>query len=447
MEMIGNWLKIITLKQKLPNVELDTTLLFQAMHREKASCNNSNQILINLGAHVLKTVTTIHTFYGDPKASADDCSRTPSRKELVAAAESLPFGIASFAITDRKSTHNMEKHEMEKMLTDFLKAIIGTCFFTAMRRAKTQKYWHAIDTTMRLLVGLGILHPFTNRCAFQRINPDEEIMNRISELRELRGIVLTAETVRNRTLNAALFAVCEEGYSEYEWRRGRGMGKADGLFQDEGITFERLSTLGDAILDMFVIWNICDSIGYDIFVPNIGDNQRDVKWGFEMTEERHLWAKDDLLAAQMIKSLLHRCLKWPARNPKIQEAITGLERFLEQSINSREFKSTPRRPRIGMDMDDSKSQATSVVSSLLMDVNAARESPMGSKPMKQRTSSDRKTVKLLGSTFEALLGAIYIGSNQTANAFDIRSCFQFLICFHGNHSAMKRAFQLYFDES
>ena len=145
--MIENWLKIINLKQKLPNVELDTTLIFQAMHREKASSNNSNQILIDLGAHVLKTVTTIHTFYGDPKASADDCSRTPSRKELVAAAESLSFGIASFAITDRKSTH-----KMEKMLTDFLTAIIGTCFFTAMRRAETQKYSYAIDATMQLLV-------------------------------------------------------------------------------------------------------------------------------------------------------------------------------------------------------------------------------------------------------------------------------------------------------
>ena len=474
--MIEKWLNIITLKEKLHQNHLDTTLLFQAMFRDPNSTNKVYQILNNLGAYILKTCTTIHKFYGDPMAPAhvimDDVAYRTEKKGnngeirphqiLLTAAKTWDIDIVSFAVVESFTAKTWNQQRSQRIISNpppqfaalLMQSVVGVYFYSSMIQKKIDLFPRAILQTLQFLHRLRIvLTPFKIAREFGNVEDIEYVEKMVATV---RGIVLTDtmnsnDSVNGKSvLNAVFYAVCIEGSHN----------SRDGLYGQNGITFGRLAVLGDALLDMFVVWNICRSIGYDVFVPRIGDKGWNEKWAKNMSHERHSWARDELLAGRMIETALYEYMTWldEAKMNSIQALAQGIvNRYLcgrcDEWTGSCKCKRKHSTKGPIADIDDSKSD-TSVTTeaTLLIDMNKERQSPMGDH--KCINGKDKEAVKkVLGSAFEALLGAIFVGSNYamygpnpSSELLDVVPCIQFLICFHGNRSALKNMMRSYTDK-
>jgi len=471
--MVERWLLILTLKDKLServDIELDSTLLFQALHRDHTSTNNSYQILNTLGAYTIKFATTLHKFYENPMAPSstimefvanrmeknDDSEHIPLHKVLLTAAAQCDVDIASFAILDAFDCKSWspsrcvvapQRQPDRRTSALLMQSVIGVCFYSAMMSKATdldgtRTIPHAIRSVHRFLHFLKVIpRPFEIAPGFARIESGADVAAMVDPLRQ---IAFTEKLEPNSSLNAALYSVCREGPRHRH---------SDCVYAPHGFTFDRLACFGDALLDLIVVWNITRSIGYDqVFVPRIGGKARTGNWGMYMTEERHSFAADEHLAASMIKNSLTQHLSWLSADQK--EAVTRLSRAVAIKYGHRGRRYRGKRTDCGgkEDVDDSKSDVSGQTeASLLIDVNKERISPMGDKKH-SRFADHKVAVKLLGSTFEALLGAAFVGSNhelygqRSLQLFNVVPSIEFLICFLGNHSAMEKMMRSYTDK-
>eukprot|EP01084_Bolivina_argentea_P011912 22305_1 len=498
---IDHWLNIIHLKKKL-NLDVDIILLFQAMHRDRTSTNNSYQILNNLGSYIIKAMTTLYKFSTNPNAEQHTIreyveNRTDkiyggithyeTYKILIKVAKQC--NILQYAILKQfkfnrwhppgckyRENNSLyfigsqlelvnDGHGKNRYLGAYLiQSIVGACFYSSMNKLdvdKTTLFSRSINSSLKLLHNLGLTEKqFFIADEFSKIRMEHMSNECLNLAREaLKTIAISPNTKPNPILNASLMAVCHK-------------------ITNYGITLERLAILGDSLLDMFVVWHICRSIGYQVFIPQIVDkakNSNRIEWRKYITDERHRWVNDEFLSICAFKSLhVSDKITW---FPK--KVTAKFDQFAKEIVEDSKMNKTNHRTK---KMSDNQSDIsdTSLIGNIYHQHTLSgnvyhphtKVSPGGNKE-KSKRFKDLK--KCLATVFEAFLAGKFLASNHEIyrkelnngkndimglqerelkenndslkrKHFDVVPSLQFLICFLGNHSIWKKTMRPYMDK-
>ena len=484
--MIEGWLNAISLKRDiirklaidLQNDILDTTLLFQALHRSKTSSNNSYQITNTLGAYCLKSLLTINKFSNNAKAELHtirdhveagmdkklDNNRPLQYRKLVHAAKK--WNIMSYAMVKdfkfekwnppgfecRKEDslyvietehQRLKGHHRNRIYRDLgahlIQSIVGVFYYSFMNNSdvdKTKVFSNSMIATFRLLHCLGIIsQKFCIDHLFQFI-PNKHMLD--EKVMQLKEIAIVDGLNDSLILNASLWTVCHTP-SKLHFEYHPDESDKLLLFKDYGITLDRFAALGDALLDMLVVWQMCYSIGYQIFIPQIGEKIK-TNWREEITNERHAWVNDEKLAASA--AVIHEYIAWFDKFER-----KSVQHFVNDVYNKIKYISKKTK-------GECDNQSVITDSSMLKDVTDERETPRGNTREKYNRIEVKVAKKCLGTIFEALLGAIFISANDEIYCkglplekmeFNLVPCIQYLISFLGNHSAWKKTMEPYID--
>eukprot|EP01083_Nonionella_stella_P177469 623905_1 len=465
---IEHWLNIIELKQKLqtlsPDIDIDTTLLFQAMDRAPSS-NKSYQILNSVGAYILKFLTTLHKFSIQCTASANDirnyvenrtdkiCNEHNNQSHqhpdiLIKIAKRL--GLIQFVKRkDFEGCHSLyyiepelqviskghgAKRTYRYLAANLLQSIIGVAWYSCMNKQSIKRrdlFSYSMRSNLKFLKDLGIIsETFRIEQPFEWIRNDS-IIHQVRSVNALKNIAIIDTLKSTPTLNASLMAVCHKST----------------MYEHSGITLERLAILGDAILDMFVVWHICRGIGDREFTPKIVDHKvTHSSWGEYIAQQRHFWVEDGSLSRSVMASGLRGYVTW-RMNKKRENDLKRLSRNLESKMKSQlnEFVTKGEHYHETKQQDNMSDITDMSDSSTLQNIYGEGVPP-------GRGMKDRTINKSLSTIFEALLASIFMGSNheiysKSSNlrhtSFDVIPCIQFLISFLGNHSAWKKTMAPY----
>ena len=480
MYQIEKWFNIIDLQQKLCDVELfsinpeeqkfqykeakemlsnplciDLTLLYHACHRSEKSTNRSYQIYNTLGAHILKFISTLYAISTDPTSDAQTLDNFVKEITLKPPEENKLFDVATKlnieghsilhdfdwnkwnppifqdrnadSLYDSTTDKDLVKGDDDMYLNAYLlQSIVGAFWASIMNQKKDNSINHAIHSTLQFLKEIEILPIHYH------------IADEIKELKHLKLQIddnvnnlktrICDNLQMNTLLNASLTAImtnCDD-YKRY------------------GITFDKLEILGEAILNMLIVWYIYCNIGDNQFNHNqLGSKSEKAEWKQDIIEMIDILANDNWLGYLFATNGLHDFISFYDGNLKQQ--ITNYLKDIIARQNEGESLKDDEEPLLevmktqkspgGYDEEDIKN-------------GDGRDGRQGRHDDDEKQEINSWPLKIeapliLGSTFKCSLGAIFLGSNYDvflpSNIFkpkiwNLKYCVSYLIKFMGSNN-------------
>eukprot|EP01083_Nonionella_stella_P147488 465451_1 len=321
---IENYLNMIDLHEVLhklgQDIHMDISMLFEALNR-CVSGDQSYQRYHQLGVYVLKALLTICAFSSDVFADAQTIdtfvNERGSMKSSILQTVSQELNLLSYTITENfhfKAWHPpgfqhtnrsiYTKHKRSDML---LQSVIGAYFASAIERDPVNKLGTAMRRTWHLLFKLKIIS-HTNiivDAAFAELSDCMELgaddtVDGLIEMVVVNGNckdLISSSKILYPAMSTVCYGDLCKDYSCY------------------GISLDRFCILGDALLDLFVMWFI-----YVNAAPNetsrkqVADKRKNKHelefWQNAMSNERFRWTNQKSLATQSLTFRLHHYIRW-----------------------------------------------------------------------------------------------------------------------------------------
>eukprot|EP01083_Nonionella_stella_P052769 139887_1 len=433
---IENHLNMIDLNEQLRKlddcIDMDISVLFDVLNRCKSG-DQSYQKIYKL-KYVLRALLTISAFssnaFADAQAIKTFVEKRSSVHSPILQAVAGKLNLLSYVIVQDfhvKATRAWPwhppgfkppyqsiygKYKPPEIGPSLLLSVIGAYFVSETKRIgiPCNRLGNAMSSTLHFLHKLDVISTQDTivDASFCGLNDgvelkDDETVNALIALVVVNG---HDEAFRSssKTIYASMGAVCY-GYSQC------------------GISLHRLSILGDALLDLFVIWFIyVNTTNNEKSMKQVTDKIKDKDqlkfWQNAMEEERFRWINDRSLAAHTL--IFQEYIRWYSdeQRAQIKEAVkNALETY---TMTSEACPSN--RTELGL----LEEQAT----------------PTG------LTGMPKAPLKCLSDTFDALLASIFLCGNEdlyvskngniTNCYWSCALCIEFLTTFLGNQDNWKR---------
>eukprot|EP01083_Nonionella_stella_P082138 226689_1 len=310
------------------------TLVFEAIHRSKLTTKRNYEILKYFGSTVLKFGSILHSFVTDPfknvfQMNYDLIKHSHKRHmrnlwnvfvNAAQEAQLLRFAVLKdfdcrqwhppqFAEFKDHSLHNAAQCN-DALETELLQAIIGGTFIAltqSNQQNESKNIGYAINESFNLLKDLKILRP-NIESVVRNSNLGKEVNHKLAELQmKLKAILATDKLQMNAMFQKSLETVVH-GNSKY---------------RNDGITFDRLSSLGDAVQELLVGFNICNSLISHLFGKQVSTNNtgkeiwiKHFNFSEYITEKRDMLVNNKYLGYQFVKEGLDEYISWFDQNTR-----------------------------------------------------------------------------------------------------------------------------------
>eukprot|EP01083_Nonionella_stella_P318016 1160397_1 len=414
-------------KIDLNDIDIDLTLLYEALHRSKLTTNMNYQLFNNLGAYILKYLATIFYFVKDVNSGTDEQSaqqlnidvqrimaKTASSDVLCAIANK--YKLESYGVLydfdfenwnppqfQMRDTHSLlggtrpydlikKDHDDDKYLGAYLlQSIVGVYWSSVLHKQSVMgnSISYGINHSLEFLTRLSILPGDFN------IDPKMSILSG-TQMRYDQNIVLLKEYLfGDIELNILLYASLKAALEDSK------------RYALAGITRDRLEVLGDAVLDMLFVWFIFMNIADDKHIYDVWQIYSADDIGFKehfreyMSDGRHLFVNNNSLGYSFYKKIYSQTqyLDWYDKyeeNAKLKHEIQQYETQLKK-LQAKEKQN-----------DDNDTTDLNYY-----EMMKQQKSPGGWIRSKSTTKWPLKirAPEIFGQTFEVVLGAIFLGSN------------------------------------